>query len=113
MTEDLSLVEIKKERHGTLKDYQVGIIACVLLSSASFSMVINTILSALSLFFTIVVLALIQAIAQLRYFMHLGQEAKPRWETIIFCFMVLLLLIIAIGSLWIMHDLNERVMVGM
>ena len=40
----------------------------------------------------------------------MGQEAKPRWETLIFCFMVLILLIIVIGSLWIMNDLNERVM---
>jgi cytochrome o ubiquinol oxidase operon protein cyoD len=50
---------------------------------------------------------------QLRFFLHLGQEAKPRWETMIFYFMVLVLLIIALGSLWIMHDLEERVMSNM
>ena len=61
----------------------------------------------------LVSLAFVQAIAQLLFFLHVGQEAHPRWETLIFCFMVLVLLIIAIGSLWIMHDLNDRVMSDM
>jgi cytochrome o ubiquinol oxidase operon protein cyoD len=29
--------------------------------------------------------------------MHLGQEAKPRWESVVFYFMVLVLLIVALG----------------
>ena len=33
----------------------------------------------------IVALALLQAIVQLLFFLHVGQEAKPRWETLVFC----------------------------
>ena len=51
-----------------------------------------------------------QAIVQLIFFLHIGQEAKPHWETVVFCFTVLVLLIIVIGSLWIMYDLDYRLM---
>ena len=63
-----------------------------------------------ALIYAIIVLALAQALVQLLFFLHVGQEAKPRWETRAFCFMVLILLIIVIGSLWVMHDLNDRMM---
>lgn len=62
------------------------------------------------LIYTVIALALVQAIVQLLFFLHVGQEAKPRWETVVFYFMVVILFIIAAGSLWIMNDLNDRVM---
>ena len=110
MAHDLSLKEIKKESHGTLKAYVIGFIASIILTAASFGLVATRMLSGSLLVYAIVVLALIQAIVQLRFFLHVGQEAKPRWETVVFYFMVLVLLIIALGSLWVMHDLNDRVM---
>lgn len=113
MTADLSLKEIQKEWHGTLKSYIIGFIASLLLTAISFSLVITQALSGHALVYTIIGLAVLQAIVQLLFFLHVGQEAKPRWETIIFCCTVLVLLIIIIGSLWIMHDLNERMMPGM
>lgn len=113
MTHELSLNEIKKEYHGTLKAYLIGFAASLVLTTISFVLVITQVLSGYYLIHTIVGLALVQAILQLRFFLHVGQEAKPRWESLVFYFMVLILLIVALGSLWIMHDLNERVMLDM
>jgi len=113
MSEELSLNEIKKEWHGTLKAYVIGFLASLILTAISFSIVITKQLSGTALVFTIVGLALIQAIFQLLFFLHVGQEAKPRWETVVFFFMVLVLFIVALGSLWIMSDLNDRVMTNM
>jgi cytochrome o ubiquinol oxidase operon protein cyoD len=113
MQHDLSLKEIQKEWHGTYKAYAIGFIASLLLTSASFLLVLTEALTGRSLVFTIVALAMVQAIFQLLFFLHVGQEAKPRWETVIFGFMLLLLLIIAVGSLWVMNDLNDRVMMDM
>lgn len=101
---------MKKEWHGSLKSYVIGFTASILLTSASFILVIMHWISKETLIFTIVGLAFAQAIIQLLFFLHIGQEAKPRWETLIFCFMVLVLLIIALGSLWIMYDLDGRMM---
>lgn len=113
MSEELSLKEIQKEWHGTLKSYLVGFASSILLTSASFFLAISKLVSGQTFIFTIVALALVQAIIQLVFFLHIGQEAKPRWETLIFSFMVMVLFIIAIGSLWIMYDLDDRVMSGM
>ncbi|MBA3722516.1 MAG: cytochrome o ubiquinol oxidase subunit IV [Parachlamydiaceae bacterium] len=113
MHEDLSLKEIQKEWHGTLRAYVIGFIACIILTATSFFIVATKLLSGQVLIYTIVCLALVQAVIQLLYFLHLGEEYKPRWETIVFYFMVMILIIIAFGSLWIMDDLNDRVMSNM
>lgn len=110
MTADLSLKEIQKEWHGTLKSYVIGFLASFLLTAFSFTLVMMQLLEGKMLVYTLLILAMIQALIQLVCFLHVGQEAKPRWETLIFYFMGIILLIIAIGSLWIMYDLNERVM---
>lgn len=113
MTAELSLKEIKKEYHGTLRSYLIGFAASLVLTGISFFLVLAKILSGQGLIYAIIALALVQAVAQLLFFLHLGQEAKPRQETLIFYFMLLVLIIVAVGSLWIMHDLNDRVMSNM
>lgn len=113
MHTELSLKEIKKEWHGSVKAYVIGFTASILLTFASFSLVIFNVLSGSHLVYAILSLAFIQAVVQLIYFLHVGQEAKPRWETLVFLFMVLLLAIVVIGSLWIMYDLDDRVMLNM
>lgn len=110
MTHELSLKEIKKEWHGTLKSYLVGFAISIILTALSFYIVAAKLLSGQFLVYTLVALAIVQAIFQLLFFLHLGQEARPKWESVIFYFMVLVLFIIVLGSLWIMHDLNDRVM---
>ena len=113
MSAELSLKEIQKEWHGTYKSYAIGFLSSILLTVISFSLVITKTLSGPPLVYAIIGLAIIQAMVQLLFFLHVGQEAKPRWETIAFGFMVMVLLIVVIGSLWIMNDLNERMMPDM
>lgn len=113
MTHDANLKEIQKEWQGTLKSYVIGFLASFLLTAISFFLVSARLLSAQILMYTILGLAIAQGIVQLLFFLHIGQEAKPRWETLAFCFTVLILLVIVIGSLWIMHDLNGRMMPDM
>jgi cytochrome o ubiquinol oxidase subunit IV len=113
MHHELSLKAAKKEWHGSVKAYAIGFVISLLLTSISFLLVVFKVLSGKNLIFTIVTLALVQAVCQLLLFLHLGQEDKPRWETITFYFMFLILSIIVGGSLWIMSDLNDRVMSDM
>jgi cytochrome o ubiquinol oxidase operon protein cyoD len=54
------------------------------------------------------VLAITQLLVQLTYFLHLDSESKPRWNLKVLGFMLMVLLIIVIGSLWIMSHLNYR-----
>jgi cytochrome o ubiquinol oxidase subunit IV len=111
--QEQSLEEIKKEYHGTLTFYLIGLFASLILTLTSFYLVWTSALLKPTLIITLIALAVIQATVQVIFFMHLGKEAKPRWESISFFFMVTCLLIIVLGSLWIMYDLNIRVMSGM
>ncbi len=110
MSDELSLNQIKKEWHGSLKSYLMGFALSFLLTSASFLLVITQPILGQNLILSIMGLALIQAICQLLLFLHLGQEASPRWETGVFYFMLIILLITVVGTLWIMFDLNARMM---
>jgi cytochrome o ubiquinol oxidase operon protein cyoD len=56
--------------------------------------------------FVLTTLALSQLIVQLVYFLHLGQESKPRWNLLVFSFMICVVFILVFGSLWIMYHLN-------
>lgn len=110
MDTHLSLEQIKKEWHGSFKSYLIGFLLSLALTVTSFLIVIYKPISDEYLVYTILFLGLTQAIIQLIFFLHLGKEEKPRWETWIFLFMVLILVIIVAGTLWIMNDLNERTM---
>ncbi len=110
MTTELSLPEMQKKWHGTYKAYAIGFFSSLLLTAISFSLVLSKVFSGQVLIYAITALAIAQAIIQLFFFLHVGQEEKPRWETLVFYFMVLVLLIVAFGSLWVMYDLNARMM---
>lgn len=56
------------------------------------------------------VLAVIQLFVQMILFLGLGRDKKPRWNTYAFIFAGTIVLIIVIGSLWIMSNLNYRMM---
>lgn len=107
---DLSLKEMQKEWHGSRRAYAIGFMSSLILTILSFLLTYLEWLSKEWLLYVLVGLALTQAAVQLRYFLHLGEEAHPRWETGFFFLMLIILLIIAIGTLWIMHDLNLRMM---
>jgi cytochrome o ubiquinol oxidase operon protein cyoD len=47
---------------------------------------------------------------QLHYFLHLGDEPKPQWNLLTFGFMIGVVLILVFGTLWIMNNLNDRMM---
>jgi cytochrome o ubiquinol oxidase operon protein cyoD len=53
-------------------------------------------------------LALIQLWVQLTFFLHLNLEANNRWNLSIFISTVGVVLILILGSLWIMQNLDYR-----
>ena len=110
MSSEINLSEEQKLWHGSFKSYVIGFTASLVLTTVSFLLVATGVISGHHLAYTIAGLALIQAVVQLKYFLHVGQEGKPHWETCVFFFMLLILAIIVTGSLWIMYDLDQRTM---
>lgn len=108
-----SLEEIQRDWPQTLRLYIIGFVGSIVLTVLSFSLVIFKELIGKLLIHALILLALTQAAVQLVFFMHMGKEHKPRWMTIVFGFMVLVILIIVLCTLWIMWDLDRRVMPSM
>lgn len=99
-----------KHSQQTLRLYVVGFAWSVLLTLGAYVAVVSHMLARRDLIIYIMILAIIQVWVQLYFFLHLGSEPKPRWNIWTFLFMSLILLIIVIGSLWIMHNLNYNMM---
>ncbi len=58
----------------------------------------------------IICLAVLQLFVQLFFFLHLGEEMKPRWRLTMLGFGILVVCIIVFGSLWIMDNLDYNMM---
>jgi len=58
----------------------------------------------------IVALAVVQLFVQLLFFLHLSHEKGTRWKLITILFAVLVVIIVVVGSLWIMHNLDYNMM---
>lgn len=93
---------------GSVTSYAAGFVLSVLLTIVPYLLVVNKLLSGWLLVVTIAELAIIQLLIQLVFFLHLGKEAKPRWNLIMFLSAVSIILILVIGSVWIMSHLNYR-----
>lgn len=87
----------------TYKSYIIGFILCLILTLGAYFAVTNHSPIALAI---IMVVALLQFIAQLVFFLHLGQGTDGHWNLAIFFSTLSIIFIIVAGSLWIMAHLN-------
>lgn len=94
---------------GAFKSYLTGFLLSILLTLAAYFIVVEHVFSSRILIYTIIGLGIIQMFIQLLFFLHLGQEPKPYWNFQLFLFMITILLILIIGSLWIMENLRYNV----
>ncbi len=90
----------------TVATYVVGFVLSVLLSLAAFWLVGRHVLDGGSALFVIFSLALLQFSVQVLCFLHLAEEERPRHKLVAFLFMIVVVLILAGGSVWIMNNLN-------
>lgn len=58
----------------------------------------------------ILILAFIQLIVQSFFFLHLAQEKRPNWNLTFFILTFGAILIVVVGSIWIMGHLNHNMM---
>lgn len=111
MHEEPDFNEITKEWHGSLQSYVIGLGISLFLTGLAYLIAFaRHSISREVVVLTLIGLAAFQGVAQVLFFLHVGEELKPRWETMLLFFMVLVLLIIVIGSIWIMTNLNHRLM---
>lgn len=98
---------------GSTKSYVIGFGLSILLTMLAFIPVYRHVhsnhqsfSSQESLVAFIIALAVIQLFVQLFFFLHLGKESRPRWNLILLLFALMVVVIVVVGSLWIMNNLN-------
>ena len=53
-------------------------------------------------------LAATQLMVHAIFFIDLDLEQKPRWKSVSFSFVILMMLVVLVGSLWVMRNLDYR-----
>jgi cytochrome o ubiquinol oxidase operon protein cyoD len=96
--------------HGSIKSYSIGFALSLILTFASFGVVMSGILPHELRLTAIVALALVQLLVQLIYFLHMGTAKDQRENTAVFGVTAVLIAIVVASSLWLMHNANENIM---
>ena len=94
----------------SLKKYLTGFVLALILTAIPFAVVMSRSWSfgpALALIF---VAAVAQMLVHLHYFLHLDTSSSSRWNVLAIIFTLLILTIFVGGTLWIMTNLNYRMM---
>lgn len=91
--------------YGTYKSYIVGFLLSITLTLIAFYVVGYHVFSMMHTFVVIAALALLQLYVQLVFFLHLSTHSKARWNLVSAVFTLLVVFILAAGTLWIMYNL--------
>ncbi len=92
--------------HGTVKSYTIGFVLSLALTIEAYLLVANHTFAPSVVVLTVLVLAIVQLLVQLFFFLHLDRATKSPWNIIMFLFMGLVVSILVFGSLWIMRGLD-------
>lgn len=95
-----------KHQYGSLKPYVIGFVLSLVLTLAAYFLTVSQSFGTSLLVTVLIVLAVTQLIVQLVFFLHLAQEQAPRWQLWFFMSTVGIVLLVVVGSIWIMTHLN-------
>jgi cytochrome o ubiquinol oxidase operon protein cyoD len=95
---------------GSVKSYIAGFILSIVLTAAAFGLVMSGAWSGPALLFPIIGAAVLQMLIQFHFFLHLDTSSAQRWNVLALLFTAMILVLFVGGSLWIMYDLNYRMM---
>lgn len=96
--------------HGTLSSLATGFFMSILLTLSAYLIVTEKLVSTDLIIPVIAFLALMQFIVQMVFFLHLDKEIGPRWNLVAFFATLAIVIILIIGSIWIMNSLNYHMM---
>ena len=95
--------------HATFKGYLTGFLLSVVLTAIPFWLVMTSALDNKTATIAIILaLGAVQVVVHVIYFLHMDAKAEAGWNLMSFLFTATLLLIMLVGSLWIMFHLKEN-----
>lgn len=97
--------------HGSVKTYMTGFILSIILTAIPFWMVMIGTASHAVILGVVLVSAVVQILVHLVCFLHMNTSSEERWNLVAFAFTALIIAILVVGSIWIMWNLNQNMMV--
>lgn len=99
------------EAHGSYRSYMIGFVLSVVLTAIPFWIVLAEVEIHLWLALSIIFgLGAIQIMVHVFYFLHVTVKAEAGWQIMSLVFTGVLLLIVLVGSIWVMTHLNTNMM---
>ena len=99
--------------HGSKKSYITGFVLSAILTVIPFALIMTHALTGTSAIWMIAAFAAAQIFVQVYFFLHIDFSPEQRNTLNSFLFTVFVVAIVMVGSLWIMHNANEKMMPGM
>jgi cytochrome o ubiquinol oxidase operon protein cyoD len=90
------------------KNYVTGFVLAIVLTVIPFGLVAMKLLPREAMFLVIAVLAIVQVVVHLRFFLNMNLTTTPRENILAMAFAAVLIFIMVGGTLWIMFDLDYR-----
>lgn len=88
--------------------YLTGFVLAAILTIIPFGVVMGDLLPRAATVLVLVICAIVQVVVQLRYFLHIDLSQQQREDLQLILFSCLLLFIMAMGTVWILGDLLQR-----
>ncbi|GBD56312.1 cytochrome o ubiquinol oxidase subunit IV [Gluconobacter wancherniae] len=92
------------ESHGSYSAYFIGFVLAVILTVASFAAVMMHLLPPGATLGALAVLAIVQIVVHLVFFLHLNSRSEQGWNLMAFLFAAGSVVILIGGTMFIMHD---------
>jgi len=95
---------------GSLKSYLTGFVLSLILTAIPFALVMSGARPAAAVLAGICGAGIVQILVHLHYFLHLDTSSAARWNVLALIFTFLIMILFVGGTLWIMSNLNYRMM---
>lgn len=102
---------VEEAPHGSLREYLIGFFLSVVLTAVPFWLVMGDVLPGkVATVAIILVFAVVQMLVHMVYFLHLNTRSEGGWNMLAIIFTLVLVVITIAGSLWVMYNMNEKMM---
>ncbi len=95
---------------GSLKSYGAGFVLSLILTAIPFALVMSGALPSSVTLAGIFSAGIVQILAHLHYFLHLDTSSAASWNVLALMFTLLIMALFVGGTIWIMYNLNYRMM---
>ncbi|WP_312222638.1 cytochrome o ubiquinol oxidase subunit IV [Rhizobium rhizoryzae] len=95
----------------SLKSYMKGFVLSLILTAIPFWLVMGNVIESKTVTIAaIMIFGGIQMVVHMIYFLHMNSRSEGGWTMMALIFTIVILVIVLVGSLWVMYHLNTNMM---